>query len=81
MIDYLRESINHLPVRVSRSSKTGVSIETAPWRLKTEVMAPKAFSLTAICSGRKSLAPFATFGFLLAWLASTTDLVRGFEGV
>ena len=33
----------YFPVKVSRSSNTGVSMETAPWRLKTEVM---------VCKGR-----------------------------
>ena len=35
------ESSPYLPERISRSSKTGVSIVTAPWRLKTVVMALK----------------------------------------
>ena len=35
------ESSPYLPERMGRSSKTGVSIVTAPWRLKTVVMALK----------------------------------------
>ena len=56
------ESSPYLPVSVSRSSNTGVSMETAPWRLNTPVMRPNASSRMAIWSGRKSRAPLATLG-------------------
>ena len=38
----------YLPARISRSSKTGVSIVTAPWRLKTVVMVLKIRSRRTI---------------------------------
>lgn len=37
------ESSPYLPISVSRSSNTGVSMDTAPWRLNTLVMMLKAF--------------------------------------
>jgi hypothetical protein len=42
----------YLPNSVSRSSNTGVSSSTAPWRLNTARMVLKARSRTSICSGR-----------------------------
>mmetsp|Transcript_19641 Transcript_19641/g.54783 ORF Transcript_19641/g.54783 Transcript_19641/m.54783 type:complete len:367 (-) Transcript_19641:789-1889(-) len=65
------ESSPYLPIRVSLNSNTGVSMDTAPWRLNTLVMILKAASRIAIWSGMKSRAPLATLGFRRAWLAST----------
>mmetsp|Transcript_29449 Transcript_29449/g.65310 ORF Transcript_29449/g.65310 Transcript_29449/m.65310 type:complete len:389 (-) Transcript_29449:473-1639(-) len=59
------ESSPYLPVSSSRSSNTGVSISTPPWRLNTLRMAVKACSRMRICSGPKSLAPLATLGLYL----------------
>ena len=55
------ESSPYFPVRVSFNSNTGVSIATAPWRLKQEVTTRNSCSLTAICGGSKSRAPLAHF--------------------
>ena len=46
------------------SSRTGVSIATAPWRAKQAVMVAKAASRIRIWSGSRSRAPFAILGFL-----------------
>lgn len=40
-------------------------METAPWRLKTEVILSKASCLMVIWSGLKSLVPLGILGFLI----------------
>ena len=45
------ESSPYLPVSVSFSSITGVSMVTAPWRLKTSMMRSKTHMRMAMESG------------------------------
>ena len=59
-----------MPVSVSRSSNTGVSIETAPWDSKTPSISCRALFRIRIWSGRKSRVPFAILGLRRGALAS-----------
>ena len=74
------EAEPHSPMRVSRSSKTGVSMATAPWRLKTLTILEKACSRMAIWSGMKSRVPLAILGLRVACVRGDQRQGAGGDG-
>ena len=72
------DSSPYLPVSVSFSSNTGVSISFAPCLWKTPFITLNAYSLIAICSGVMSRVPLAHFGLLVSWLWTWSIPVSSF---